>query len=79
MWHAALVEMERAVVACGGGDVGHLSLVRLPPTIIHASILSLSFFILILLSSILRYPLASLFCLFSSFVFLSFFTLTSHH
>lgn len=40
-----------------------LSFSRLPPTTIHASILSFSFFILILLSSILRHPLASLLAL----------------
>lgn len=58
MCHGALVEMERLVVPCGGGggDGGHLSLSCLPPTIIHASILSLSFYILILMSSIFKAP-----------------------
>lgn len=47
--------------ACGGGggDGGHLSPSPLHPTIIHGSILSLSFFILTLPSSILRQPHAS--------------------
>lgn len=65
LWRVEVeVEMEVTSLSC------------LPPTIIHASILSFSFFILILLSSILRYPLASLIPL-GAYLWTSFIHLTS--